>query len=506
LLPLRAVNGIVGLAQCVLVLLCLRRLFPNNFSAQAAGLLIAAFLPPNLYLTLYATNDPLAGLLGTTAVYFFLRWQESSNRAPWFAAGLGLALGAAVLTKLNCILAVPVFLAAMALVIWQREKFSARKYFSGPVVALAACLLACGWHYFRVWHQIGALPLPNSQTDESSAWWQEPGYRTAGYYLHFGQSLVSPLYSGLNSFADGMYSTLWADGQASGAHDQVFGPPWYHDWMAAGGVLAVPLTLLAVGGLLMALCRCISRPDVRSLFLAGMPLIFGAGIFYVTLRGPWLAHVKAFYALPALVPFCALIADGWNWLVQKRRHAQIVLWTVVLVWTFVTVRAFWIGDGNFELWRTRAIACLRSHDFTGAVNNSIRATQLNPADVDSHCVLAEALNATGKPADAIYEYAVALNLRPDSPGTLNTVAQMLATGQKDDTARAVKFATRACELTGYRQASSVTTLAIVYAKNGQPEDARAAARLAWQLAAQSNDTTLMGENEEFVKQLSAPAP
>jgi len=47
------------------------------------------------------------------------------------------------------------------------------------------------------------------------SYWQDEGYRTAAYYLRFGASLVKPWFSGLNSFADGIYSTLgrWRAGE-----------------------------------------------------------------------------------------------------------------------------------------------------------------------------------------------------------------------------------------------------------------------------------------------------
>ena len=63
-----AVNGVIGLLHCWVVLLCLRLLFWGNLPAQAAGLLVAAFLPPHLYLSQYVTNEPLAGFLVTVAI------------------------------------------------------------------------------------------------------------------------------------------------------------------------------------------------------------------------------------------------------------------------------------------------------------------------------------------------------------------------------------------------------------------------------------------------------
>jgi hypothetical protein len=107
--PLRFVNGLIGLVHVWLILLCLRRIFPQNFSAQAVGLLIASFLPVNLCLSFYITNDPLTGLWITLAIYFFLRLIELPEANPRLALALGLSLGAALLTKLSALPAIPVF-------------------------------------------------------------------------------------------------------------------------------------------------------------------------------------------------------------------------------------------------------------------------------------------------------------------------------------------------------------------------------------------------------------
>jgi hypothetical protein len=109
---LRAVNGVVGLVHCWLVLLCLRLLFPEHFHAQAVGLVIAAFLPPHLYLSQYVTNEPLAGLLATFAFYFCLRALREDRLLLYL--GLGIALGAAMLTKFSALLAIPFFAVALA--------------------------------------------------------------------------------------------------------------------------------------------------------------------------------------------------------------------------------------------------------------------------------------------------------------------------------------------------------------------------------------------------------
>ena len=147
--------------------------------------------------------------------------------------------------------------------------------------------------------------MPNS--DPAHAWWQDPGFRTSTYYFGFGQSLVSPLFSVFHSFGDGMYSTLWGDGMASGMASAKLRPPWNDDLLNTGYLLGLAISCLVLTGLVVALVRFVREPRLEWFVVLGLAGTFGLGIIYMSLRGPWLAHVKAFYAFPALAPFSAAV-------------------------------------------------------------------------------------------------------------------------------------------------------------------------------------------------------
>src|SRR5438046_10413214 len=70
---LRFVGGFLGIVQFVLVFLSLRLLLPVR--AALIGLLLAAFLPINLYLAQYVQSDMLAATLATATLYRFMRMQ-----------------------------------------------------------------------------------------------------------------------------------------------------------------------------------------------------------------------------------------------------------------------------------------------------------------------------------------------------------------------------------------------------------------------------------------------
>jgi len=498
---LRTVNGIVGLVHCWLALLCLRLLFPENPAAQAVGLLITAFLPPHLYLSQYVTNEPLAGLFVTVAFYLCLRALRAEKESLYLHLGIGVALGAAMLTKFSSLLAIPVFPAVLGLRLLSRKDHALHDWLRNVGAVFLSCLVVCGWHYGRVWAYLGKLPLPNWETGLASAWWQDPGFRTSAYYFNFGQALVSPLLSAFHSFADGIYSTLWGDGLISGAVCLALRPPWNYDLMNAEYLLAFGISVLFLVGFAVALVRFIRQPAPEWLLVFGLISLFGLGIVYITLRGPWLAHVKAFYAFPALVPFSALVAVGWNWLGQKHRAMRTVLWVILLVWTMTVYAAFWVRNSNPETGRIRGSYQITQQRYAEAIENLTQTLRLKPDDADAHCLLAEILSGQNKAVEAVQHYHEALRIRPDFPEVLNNLALMLATSKETDirnAAHAIQLAERACELTLYGTPSYISTLAVAYAEAGRFDDAISTAQKACALASESSDKDLLKQNQEFL--------
>ena len=110
-LALRAFSVLTGMIHLVLILLCLRLMFPNQPGRQIVGLLIAGFLPANLCLSHHVTNESLAALFVTAALYFALRLLRAETSSLRLAVAVGACLGLALLTKFSAVLALPVILA-----------------------------------------------------------------------------------------------------------------------------------------------------------------------------------------------------------------------------------------------------------------------------------------------------------------------------------------------------------------------------------------------------------
>ncbi len=500
LIALRFVNGFFGLIQCWLTLLCLRLLFPKNLSAQAGGLLLASLLPSYLYLSVGITNDLLTGLMMTAAFYFFLRAVQSEKETLWPYVGVGLALGAALLTKLSALPALPVFFIALSFYFIQPGKKSIRLWLQSTGTVALLCVLVCGWHYFRIWAHTGMLAIPRSA---GGSWWQTPGFRTTSFYFHFGHVLSSPLFAGLHSFADGIYATFWGDGMISGASDFKSRPPWNYDLMKASYLLALPLTMLAIIGGLISVRSLRREPKPEWLFIVGVIFIYLLALICVTLLGPWQSQVKAFYALPAFLAICALIVVGWDWLAKKGQAWRAGLWVLILVWSLTTFATYWINGRSAEFWRSRATFELLNQHLPASINDANEVLKLNPNDFEAHCQLATAFNAQNNSPAAIQQYLAALNLQPDSPKILDLFAQILLSGEKDAVEQSVKLAGRACQLTDYRDAYLLTTLAHAQANADQTQAAIATAEYACELVRQNGDTNVLKQNQEVIERCRA---
>ncbi len=82
---------------------------------------------------------------------------------------------------------------------------------------------------------------------------------------------------------------------------------------------------------------------------------------------------------------------------------------------------------------------------------------------------ADAYLGTGDHAKAIADYEKALEVEPEDSGLLNNLAWVLATSTVDelrDGARAIDVAAKACDVTEYKQAHILSTLAAGYAETG----------------------------------------
>ena len=434
---LRFLGGLFGIAQFVLVFLSLRLLLPVR--AAFIGLLLAAFLPMHLYLAHYVTNEMLAAILATAALYLCLRLLKSEvPRASQFA-WLGVALGATILAKVTGILLLPIVIAALA-----GRLHTARAPLAITVrnlgLLVAVCFVVCGWQYARIWVRFGTPLVGNWDVISGFSWWQDPGYHTAVDYLRFGQSLVHPLFSGFAGFADGIYSTLWGDALCGGASSLTFA--WNQQPLVGGYLWAlIPMALIVVGAV-VAIIKFVRKPSSELFLLLGFSAVLMLGLIFMTLKIPSYAQAKAFYALSAITPLCFFGALGSETLIHGSERLRFVLGTLVLVWALNSFVTYWITPSVAQhVYAARALATYDKIEQANA--EAARAVEVDPSNAAARGLHALSLSELGDDAQAVKEAERAVQLAPmDSEAHLN----LAITGARTDMERAISEARRAIEL------------------------------------------------------------
>ena len=216
---LRDLGCLIGAANLALTYIGLRLIFPGETKKPLAGLALGAFLPAQLYLLYYPTNETLAAMFATGALVIALHLLRAP-KAKWeWHAALGVTLGLALASKASALLVLVAVLGALAARLIMRGERRPSAWLDVIGAPLLICVTLSGWHYWKLWRDFGNPLIGNWNPKVAGGWWQAKGYLTPGYFLGFGQALTHPFLSGMHSFWDGFYTTLWGDGLCGGRND-----------------------------------------------------------------------------------------------------------------------------------------------------------------------------------------------------------------------------------------------------------------------------------------------
>jgi tetratricopeptide (TPR) repeat protein len=480
---LRLLSLAIGLAHVALVFFSLRVLFPGETSKQTAGLTLAGFLPMQLYLTNYVTNETLAACLMSATLLFILKLLRAEQPDFRLYAAAGLSLGLALLTKVTAVVLAPFAVAALVYCALRGSavpgSLAARRGHRVLLllVGLGSCLAVCGWHYFLVWRHFGNPLFVQTRWGFGVGWWQDPGYRTAAYFGQFGRSLTEPLFSGLFGFADGLYSTLWGDGLCGGAATLAFRPPWDYDLMSVGFLLALATSGLILLGLAVTAVKLVRRLEPCWLLLLSFGFALVLAVIHLNLAVPGYGEVKAFYGLGALVPLCALAAAGWGLLARGSGMLRVAGAVVLAIWALTSYATYWVkGDAAATqaavgrgLWYAGNHASAAAH-LTAALETdphyaqagiylvdslleqgrvpeadalARRVVNEHPKDAQCHLALAAVLEKQGQSPAAVESTRRAVELALDSPeARLKLASRLFQLGRSAEAITACREALR----------------------------------------------------------------
>jgi 4-amino-4-deoxy-L-arabinose transferase-like glycosyltransferase len=473
---LRFLSLAIGAVNLALIFAGLRLIFPGDWKKPLAGLVLAAFLPAHIYLLHYTTNETLSAMFVTGALCLGLHLLRA--RQPWWGwyGVLGIALGLALLSKASAALAVPAILGALALKLMLRRERAPRVWLGAIVAPLLICLVIGGWHYLKLWREYGNPLIGNWDPKVVAPWWQAKGFQTPGYYFSFGDSLTRPFCSGLHSFWDAFYTTLWGDGLLAGKTDFWSRAPWNYDWMAVGFVLALVPTALVLTGLMRALAGCFRAARLSWLLLLSVGWLFAFAILGMSLKVPTYEQTKAFYGLPVLLPFCALGALGFEFWAGRGKVARYVLGVLLGIWLLNVYASFWIKPNAVQTELSSAVAA----SVYGKGDSSeafLKILNHHPGHIETTIWLAS-VEYKKHPEQAVKRLEQALKDDPANAQIESFLARDLAHGDRLD--EAVVHAKRAVELAPEDEVVS-RNWCMLALRHESYEDAVAAGRYALSL-------------------------
>ncbi|HVA49817.1 MAG TPA: tetratricopeptide repeat protein [Pirellulales bacterium] len=466
----RAFAYVVSLTQLLLLAGCLRRLFPGPSGPRSVGLLFAGCLPVQLYMMHYNSNDVLAAALSTAALYTAIAVIQLPRARISPAMVLGVCLGTAVLTKLTTW---PVVLVIMLVLVWQlaAERRAAREWIVRLGVPVCVCLFVCGWYFLRNYRNFGR-PLPPDQAGWTYG--QDPGYAMLPQFVRFGQSLAEPFYSAFAGLPDGIYSTLWGDGDWGGKILLETRPPWNYDLMAGNYLLAIVPTLLLFVGSGSLVWQVLRRWQPEKLLLLGAGVASFCGLAYFYLLHPMYGAIKAHYALPSIASLCVLTAEGYVVLSGKSPARQAAIATALGAWGLAALASFSVGPSSPQtnVWVARQFTLQGNLDQAWAkIKKAIRqrpddlrlrlmegrvlawgqryeeargamaaVVQTDPTNVEAQVWLAEVLIALGRDEESVPLLENSLRLAPDYGDAYRQLALLNLRQSHVETAREVALA------------------------------------------------------------------
>ena len=318
---LRLLSVIFGLGTVLLAYASAKIVRLGEGIALSVGLFVA-LLPKELVVSSVVTNDSLVIMLCAAALTCFLlaeraRVESRYQQRHLAVLGMGVALGAAAITKFNSL---PVAAVLLLLVAWPVVRILVSKYVThtnSPLAALRplcadvvtaglAFLLISGWWFIRN-DRIYKSPLATRAADRNVE------YTTGGIY----HPASSPVHALLSIAPHQLFDSFWYDG----SWNNLQLPVWMNAILAVLGSLSLILGAWAL----------VHGRSLTGLQVPGLLACVLAALVACVQVANQTSHVEGRIAFVALCAFALIATMGMKTAFERIGRA----WTGILVWPAV---------------------------------------------------------------------------------------------------------------------------------------------------------------------------
>jgi hypothetical protein len=330
---------ICGLLQIEVVYRVARLIFAEKQHLQIIAIITGALLPVHTYICQYVGNEPLAGLLISIQILLLLSliMPGQQKRGTGYFVLIGFVWGLALLSKMTALFLAPVVILVL-LYNSRLLQIPLKSAIKPMMITFGISLIIAGWYYMRNYIEFGDPFVRILDYTGLLPWWQDPSYRTWSQILSFGHSFVYPLYSGVASFGDTVYSTLWLDGFNSGIIDFM---PWNENFLIAGQLLALLPSIFILTSVLLLLRNndVIQRNAI--IFSMGALLLFLTAMFDRFLNCSFYSVARSIHTSGLLPCYAILVAAGAEPFLRNKVIRSVAL-ALFACWAFAAYAAYFV--------------------------------------------------------------------------------------------------------------------------------------------------------------------
>ena len=346
-----------GAFQIEICYRALKTVYPKREDLQAFGTIIGGFIPVNIFVSQFIGTEPIAAcFLSLVILYAFKLINSNTEPKAGFFLSIGTFLGLSVLSKITALILIPPLLLIIFVTFFKRYSLTKECIFlttRNSAIVLVTVFALSGWFFIRNYYEFGKFIITNTSYWGNSLgsfqWWQDPSYRTLNQLMFSSQALLHPIYSGLFSLWDSIYSSFWADSWLSGRILYRLSPPWNYDFMLSSTWLSLfPFIAIFFG--MMNIFKVSEEERRDSIFFSTLCVfILLAALIYQFLLAPLYSAVKGKYMLGILPCFAVLSASGFDLIHKKNKILKPIVLGFLICWATSVYIGYFVWNVSDEL-------------------------------------------------------------------------------------------------------------------------------------------------------------